>query len=109
MSFDALLINSCTIWRYAEGVVDAYGVPDRTWAAHITDEPCRISYPKGRQIQRGTEVIPIDALLFIGLVDVTERDRAVVDGVTFEILYVAPPQNGTAVHHYELSLARTKP
>ena len=109
MSFDSLLVNTCTIERYTEGMADAYGVLARTWADHITDEPCRISYPRGRQIQRGTEVVPVEALLFLNEVDVTEDDRVTVDTVLYQILFVADRVDGFGNHHNELLLNRTKP
>lgn len=108
MSFNSLLINVATIRRYTTGAADSYGVPVRTWGDHIVGQPCRISYPRGRQVQRGTEVVPVDALLFMAVVDVTERDRVIVDTVTYEILFVAELQNGTTEHHLEISLARVK-
>ena len=106
MSFTSLLINSATIRRYTAGAVDGYGNVTKTWADHLVAQPCRLSYPRGRQIQRGTEVVPVEALLFMNDVDVTENDRAVVDGTTWEILFVADLQDGTGDHHKELALTR---
>ncbi len=116
MSFLSLLINVCTVRRYVVGVPDAYGKEAEVWADHLVNQPCRISYPKGRQIQRGTEVVPIDVLLFLEDVDVTEADRIIfpgfippwVPGTDFDILFVAQLQDGVAGHHLELSLGRTK-
>ena len=107
MSFDSLLINSCVTWRYADTGPDAYGNPTKSWGPELT-ESCRISYPSGKQIQRGTEVIPVDAVLFLNDVDVTEYDKVVVDTVEYEILFVADIQNGFGGHHKELSLKRVK-
>lgn len=109
MSFTDLLISTATISRYTAGTADAYGVGAKTWANHLTAQPCRLSYVSGRQIQRGTEVVPVEALLFTGVIDVTEADRAVVDSVTWEILFVAARQDGTANHHLEIGLKRVKP
>lgn len=113
MSFTSLLINAITVRRYVPGAVDAYGNPTKAWADHLTTNG-RLSYPKGRQIQRGTEVVPVDAVLFMSPADVTEADIVWVScflffGKTYEILFVAELQNGTADHHLELSLARVKP
>jgi hypothetical protein len=111
MSFAGLLINSLTVKRWTNGIADTYGNPTKT--AVVPDPyigaPCRISYPRGRQVQQGTEVVPVDAVLFTEILTVTEADKAEVDGVLYDILFVADLQNGTADHHLEISLARVKP
>ena len=109
MSFDSLLINTCTTRRYVAGIADSYGNATPAWNDELTDEPCRISYPKGMQVQRDTEVIPVDAMLFMGDVDVTEYDKVIVDTVEYEILFVGIIQNGFGGHHKELSLKRIIP
>ena len=112
MTFATLLISSCTIRRYTDGAADAYGNTAKVWADHLTAEPCRLSYPKGRfqrQIQRGTEIVPVDTVLYIDDVDVTEHDQIIIDGNTWEILFVATLQDGTADHHLELSMKRVIP
>jgi len=106
MAFADLLINAATIRRWTDGGTDNYGNPVKTWADHLIDQPCRIAYPRGRQIQRATEVVPVEAVLFIQDVDVTEHDRAVMDGTEYEILFVATLQNGSGEHHLELLLTR---
>ena len=107
--FRNLLINLCTVQRYVPGVADAYGAPVKAWVDFLVDQPCRLSSPSGRQVQRSTEVVPVDALLFIEEVDVTEADRVVVDSISWEILFVAPLQDGAGSHHLELGLKRVKP
>ena len=109
MTFESMLISTATIRRYGSVAIDDYGNPVKIWADYLTAEPCRISYPKGRQVQRGTEVVPVDAVLFVGDVDVTERDKAIVDGIEFEILFVSEPQDAVSGHHKELSLRRVIP
>ncbi len=107
--FRNLLINTCTLQRYVPGSADAYGAPSKGWVDFLADQPCRLSSSGGRQVQRSTEVVPVDALLFIEEVDVTEADRVVVDQIPWEILFVAPLQDGVGGHHLELSLKRVKP
>jgi hypothetical protein len=106
MSFDSLLINTCTTRRYVAGIPDAYGNAILAWADELVGEPCRISYPSGKQIQRGTEIVPVDMVLFLNDVNVTEADKVLVDTVEYEILFVARIQNGFGGHHLELSLKR---
>lgn len=109
MAYIDLLISSCTIRRYTAPTSDAYGQPVKVWTNHLIDQPCRLSYPKGRQIQRATEVIPVEAMLFTEDIDVTEYDKAIVDGTEYEILFVATSQDGIGDHHKELSLRRVIP
>lgn len=106
MALADLLIDTCTIRRWTDGGTDDYGNPVKTWADHLVDQPCRLSYPRGRQVQRDTEVIPVEAVLFMEDVDVTEHDKAVVDGTEYEILFVATLQDNSGDHHKELSLKR---
>jgi len=106
MTYSDLLISTCTVTRYAPGAIDAYGNPTKAWANHLVGQKCRISYPKGKQIQRGTEVVSVDAMLFMENVDVTVHDRVIVDTITYEILFVADPQDAVGNHHKELSLVR---
>ena len=106
MSYTSLLINTATVRRYTTGAADAYGHLVETWGDHLTDQACRLSSPKGRQIQQGTEITPVDAVLFMQDIDVTVYDRVIVDGTTWEILFVADRQNGTGDHHKELDLKR---
>jgi hypothetical protein len=108
MSYDDLLTNTCTIQRYTEGAVDGYGNPSNTWAALHTDEPCRWSYPKNREIKIGAQVVIYDIELFLGNIDVTERDRVVLNGRTYEILSAAQRQDGEGGHHMECLLRTAK-
>ena len=106
MTFATLLITSVTTSRYTTASQDGYGNPVKTWTDELENQDCRISYPKGRQIMRDTELTPVDAVLFMEDVDVIVSDRAVVDSVTYEIAFVKSIQNGSAGHHLELDLIR---
>jgi hypothetical protein len=104
MSFDSLLCDTCTIKRYTEGAADDYGRLAKTWANYIEDEPCRLVSAKGREVSVGAKVVVADYVLFIDNVDVTEQDRVVIDGDTFEILMVEAKKNYSDEHHKELLL-----
>ena len=99
MSYDSLLIDTCTIQRFTEGVVDAYGNPTLTWADHLVDEACRLTSSSGREIKVGAELVIADYKLFLGDVDITERDRVVVGLLTYEILLVQSYADGIGDHH----------
>ena len=110
MSYTSLLVNTCTIQRYTEGAQDAAGAPAKTWAAvpALTDIACRFQSGTGRGIGRagmevrvGAKVVVADYLLFLGDVVVTEQDRVVSGGVTYEMFLVADKQDGVDSHHKE--------
>jgi hypothetical protein len=104
MSFDGLLINTCTVKRFNDTGEDAYGHPTGSWDDHLTDQDCRLMITNGREVVIGAEVVVADYKLFIGDVDITERDRVVVDSVTYEVLLVAPRQDDSSEHHLECYL-----
>jgi hypothetical protein len=104
MSFDSLLINTCTVKRLNETGEDAYGNPTGSWDDHLTDQDCRLMITNGREVVIGAEVVVADYKLFIGDVDITERDRVVIGSDTYEVLLVAPRQDGSSEHHLECYL-----
>ena len=103
MSFESLLIDTCTVRRFTTGAVDDYGKPAENWADHITDEPCRLTPVTNKEIVVGAEVVRADYDLFIGDVDVTEQDRILIGLTTYEILSVMLRKSFNS-HHKELLL-----
>ena len=104
MSYTSLLIDTCTIQRYTEGAKDNYGNPILTWADHLVDEPCRLTTAKGRELKVGAEIVIADYKLFVESIDVTEQDRIVISGNTYEILLVEDYTDGSASHHKQVWL-----
>lgn len=104
MTYTSLLINICDVTRFTEGAADDYGIPVKTWAVHLDDEPCRYSEPKNNEIKVGAEVLIYDLDLFLGDVDVTVQDRVVLNSETYEILGVKDRQDGISSHHKELAI-----
>jgi len=102
MSFDSLLIDLCDIERNTPGLLNEYGYPAPSWGPHISNERCRLTASTGREIKAGAEVVVADYKLFLSDVDVTEQDRIVVDGITYEILLVQEYADHTADHHKQL-------
>lgn len=104
MSFECLLINTCTIQRYTEGAADAYGKPVRTWADHLADQDCRLMPGSGREITVNAELVIAEYKLFLGNIDVNEQDRVVIDGDTYQVLLVLERQDSSDNHHKELTM-----
>ena len=103
MSYLELLINTCTIRRWADSGTDAYGNPTKVWADYLT-KPCRLVAGSGREVKVGAEVVVSNFRLFLEDVDVTERDRVAAGGDIYEVVLVSDRQDGSGVHHKECDL-----
>lgn len=99
MAFVDLLINRCTVRRWEDAGTDDYGNPIKDWGDHLTNQACRLMAGAGREVTIGAEVVIADYKLFIQNVEITERDRVIVDDVTYEVLLVADRQDSTEKHH----------
>ena len=104
MSYSALLIDTCTIQRYSEGAASEYGNPELTWPTHLASEPCRIEPVSGIELVVGAVRVVAEYRLYLGDVDITERDRVVIDSVTYEILQVRDYKDAKDSHHKECYL-----
>lgn len=99
MSYASLLIHTCTIQRFTEGIPDAYGNPILAWADHLVDEPCRLVAAPGREIKVGAELVIADYKLFVEDIDITEQDRVVLSGLTYEVLLIQTYADDAVDHH----------
>lgn len=100
------MINTCTVRRYTEGVVDAYGGLTKAWGDHLVDQPCRLVAGSGREIKVGAEVVISNYRLFLEDIDITERDKVVIGSDTYEVVLVNDRQDGDGIHHLECDLVR---
>ena len=103
MSYLELLINTCTIRRWADSGTDAYGNPIKSWG-DIATKPCRLVAGAGKEIKVGAEVVLSNYHLFLEDADITERDRVVIGVGTYEVVLVSDRQNGAGMHHKECDL-----
>jgi len=117
MSFASLLIHTCDIGTFTQGVADAYGTPAETWPLLYISEPCRLMSISGREIKVGASVMISDWKLFVDVaVIIDEQDRVsniidvssgiVVDSATFEVLLVQPRSDSVTGHHKEVFLQK---
>lgn len=104
MSFEGLLLNTCTVSRYTTGGIDDYGHAVKTWGNHLVGQPCRLQATETREVVIGKEVVLANYRLYLLPVSVTEQDRVTIDGVEYEILAVRRVQNGAGEHHLECDL-----
>jgi len=108
MTFENLLIHTCDIERFTEGLADSYGIPDKTWAVEHANEACRLVSGKPIEIRIGQEVVIVSDQLFVGDIDVTEQDRVIIDTVTYQILAVVFRNDNSGAHHKECFLEVVK-
>ena len=111
MSFSSLLLSTCTIQSFTEGVVDDYNVPVKTWGTFLEDEPCRLVSSSGmgnREVKVGAEVVIADYTLFTADVGITEQMRVIVNSITYEVLSAMVASDGIATHHQECLLRTTR-
>lgn len=106
MSYSSLLIQTCDIQRYTDSGAGNYNRPTKSWADLHASEPCRFNITKGNEIRMDNEIVISYWTLFVGDIDVTERDRVIFGGETYEIVLIKPFQNGSADHHKELILIK---
>ena len=108
MTYDGLLINTCTIQRRTSGGTDAYGQPVYVWNAIHTNIDCRHISGKGKEIKVGQETHVIYDQLFVKDIDVTVWDRVIIDGLTYNIVDVVFRQDSVNDHHKECYLERVE-
>ena len=105
MSYESLLIETCTVQRFTEGAVDVYGNPSITWdLTYIVDTPCRFSSPSGRELKIGAEIVIADYTLFLGDINITEQDRIEHGSNIYEILLVQEYSDSLAGHHKQCQI-----
>lgn len=110
MSFEDFLNQSGALERFTEGAADGYGHKPKTWAPLASAVPCRLSgLSKGQEFKVGSETVLSTHVLFLEPRDVTERDRWVLEGRTYNILLVRPIREVSGVHHLELDLELVRP
>jgi len=100
MSYDSLLIHTCTTQRYpAGGAIDSYGNPATVWANELENQDCRLVAAPGTELKVGAEIVVADYKLFVKSIDITERDRVVIGELTYEILLVQDYADSATSHH----------
>ena len=104
MSFDSLLIDTCTIQEYTEGDIDDYGIAAKEWTDFLANESCRLVANTNREVKVGAEVVIADYILYTNDVGITEQYRVVINSITYEILSAIIRSDGVGGHHQECLL-----
>ena len=107
MAYTDLLIHTCDVSRFTEGTADAYGNPVLSWSTIYNALPCRLMASGGREIKQDLQVAISDWTLQLESgVTITERDRVITGGVTYEVLLVSERNDSYASHHITLALQK---
>lgn len=100
MSYTSLLIHTCTVQRFTEGVADDYGNPISTWnLTYLENQACRLVAAPGTELKVGAEIVIADYKLFVEDIDITEQDRVVISSLTYEVLLVQEYSDDSSSHH----------
>ena len=90
MTYAALLTQTCTIRRATAGAADQWNQPGRAWADLATGVACRLSAAKGREVADADKQVTVrlDRLYLPAGQGIAERDRVVIGGQTYGVLFV---------------------
>jgi len=109
MSFNSLLCDTATIQRRGAVTQGELGEAKRKWTDLHTLVPCRVeTLSSNEQAMKSREGLNVTDRIFstTDYVGVTERDRVITGGYTYEIISVLQPKGFGAVHHVEWTVNR---
>lgn len=101
-----LLGQTCQILRAATAT-NGFGTKNaaKTWPATGPEHPCRLQLASGTE---DTDLRNVSIgqwkLFLLPDADVTEKDRVLCDGKTFEVVSVYPVNRPRGLHHFEVTL-----
>jgi len=100
MSFEKLLNKLCTIQVKTDSQ-NATGSVTSSWADTYVSIPCRYNRATGGKVLSGAYQVTLQDYVFYFKIDTTisEGNRIVVDGRTFEVLNAYKDSSG---HHWEV-------
>lgn len=98
-----LLFQRCTIQRFPDdGAQDSHGKPAQVWADIATNVACRRRVAGGAETFADEDKTATAAREIIYLnrgQDITEKDRIVLESVTYDVLRVNRISAGRREHH----------
>lgn len=113
MPFADLLTQSATVERFALSTADRYGRASEKWVAASTPEPCRLSgglRRGGSLAGEPTVAAQADASLFLQAgAAISMRDRVVVSGRRYSVLWARTVRGLASDHHVEAGLLEVVP
>ena len=96
--YTEVMPDTCDVTRHTKTGTDALNNDIYTWAVIENDVKCRREVEAddedGREVYIDTQVVRADYKFYVEPgTDVTEKDRIVFGGGTYEVLYVEPFQD----------------
>ena len=108
--YNSLMNTTCDISRFTAAGVDAHGQPTGAWANSSTGIVCRIRELAGVSTANneiidssGTAIVASHEVWLLPGVSITEKDRVVHGGITYDVQFVVSRPGGT-VHHIKAYL-----
>ena len=103
-----LLTQTCTIRRNTPSGTNAHGRPTAVWADLATGVACRIEAIYGDEQTGPVQPTDVTHTLYLQYgQDIDEADRVVIDGTTYETVFVDADVAG-AGHHVEARLKEVR-
>ena len=107
MSFNSLLCDTATIERRSVKQGEL-GEAKRKWTTLYSNVPCRVvELSANESVIQSREGVATTHRIFStdGYTSVTERDRVVTGGVTYDIISVDRPKGFGSIHHVEWTVS----
>lgn len=106
---DSLLIDTCDIVRKTETSRTSSNNPVYTESTIATGVKCRIANTSGIESKYPFRAIPYNYRLFIKYQGLSERDKIVSSGSTYELTSVYNVKDNVGYHHTEAWLEKVTP
>lgn len=102
-----LLPQTCVIQRYTKTGVALNNDPVYSWATLATPK-CRLYRQSGKEFDQPHQAVVTTPKVMMMVTDVTEKDRLVIGGETYEVLVVNTIYGMSSAHHLELEVMLVK-
>lgn len=102
-----LLPDTCVIQRYTQTGTALNNDPIYIWATLATVK-CRISDAGGNESKEPNQAVITNPKIFLPVTDVTEKDRLLIDGDTYEVHVVYTIKGMAVAHHIEVEASLVK-
>lgn len=103
---DNLLIHTCSIYRRVLSGTTPSNNPVYTDTLVGSGIKCRLTSTSGTESETPYKAIPYTYILFTRHSDLDERDKVVIDDVSYEVLSVKKENDMTGFHHIEAGMER---
>lgn len=103
---DNLLIHTCSIYRRTQSGTSPSNNPVYMDTLVGSGVKCRLTSTSGIESETPHKAIPYTYILFTRHSDLNERDKVVIDSVSYEVLSIKRENDMTGFHHIEAGMER---